>query len=505
MLRKIKTLLVIFPIISFSQSIIWEENFGEILYDQGYSIELSEDNGFIIAGRKGAVNESIENTPISSVNGDIHLIKISENGNVIWEQTFEDTTNFSYAKCIKKDNINGGYIIGGSCLLKINDDNPPELEWFNYDINSEDIIVTPEGNYISVGGSNINCTNPNNGFQISKIDNDGNLIDIQCYGDFGVGLEKAYSIDNIDSNNYLVIGTVNSPNCNLLTPENCGHIPEPSPGSDIGYHGGSDIWVMKVRDNGEYISQVALENGYIGKCYGGTGFDQGFDIQCINGDYGIICGYTESNGNDFYDDIITSVGGGDFWIIKINLNSGDVIWQKSIGGTNKDHSYALDIDNEENIYLTGLSYSNYLGQHNSLFSDENSGDLVVLKLDNNGNLVNGPICFGGSSIDLGLDIKFIEDNKCIITGYTDSQVELLPSFIDMKNNGDISSNNGLEDIWILKVDFEQKFSNLEPYILQNENIKTINLLGQKVLNNKDVFKISIDENGQIKKHIDIKK
>ena len=125
--------------ISFSQSIIWEENFGEILYDQGYSIELTEDNGFIIAGRKGAVNESIENTPSSSVDGDIHLIKISENGNVIWEQTFEDTTNFSYAKCIKKDNINGGYIIGGSCLLKINDDNP-ELNAFNSD-NSEDMVL----------------------------------------------------------------------------------------------------------------------------------------------------------------------------------------------------------------------------------------------------------------------------------------------------------------------------------------------------------------------------
>ena len=61
---------------------------------------------------------------------------------------------------------------------------------------------------------------------------------------------------------------------NLLTPENCGHIPEPFPGSDFGYHGGSDIWVMKVRDNGEYISQIALESGYIGKCYGGTDFDQ---------------------------------------------------------------------------------------------------------------------------------------------------------------------------------------------------------------------------------------
>ena len=75
----------------------------------------------------------------------------------------------------------------------------------------------------------------------------------------------------------------------------------------------------------------------------------------------------------------------------------------------------------------------------------------------------------------------------------------------MKNNGDISSNNGLEDIWILKVDFEQKFSDLNSYNIINESIEITNLLGQKGLNNKDVFKISIDENGQIKKHIDIKK
>ena len=75
----------------------------------------------------------------------------------------------------------------------------------------------------------------------------------------------------------------------------------------------------------------------------------------------------------------------------------------------------------------------------------------------------------------------------------------------MTNNGDISSNNGLEDIWILKVDFEQKFSDLNSYNIINESIEITNLLGQKGLNNKDVFKISIDENGQIKKHIDIKK
>ena len=496
-----KILLITIPIITNSQSIIWENNFGEILYDQGYSIELTEDNGYIIAGRKGAISESIENTPSLSVDGNFHIIKIQENGNIEWEQSYEDTTGFSYAKSIKKDNINGGYIIGGSCLLKINDENPPEVEWFNYDINSEDIIITPEGNYISVGGSNINCKNPNNGFQISKIDNEGNLIDIQCFGDFGNGIEKAYSIDNINEDNYLVIGTVNSSNCDLLNPENCGHIPEPSPGSDFGYHGGSDIWALKIRDNGNFLSQVSLENGIIGKCYGGTGFDQAYDIKCMNSEYAIMCGYTESNGNEFYDEMITSSGGGDFWIIKIDVNDGNVIWQKSIGGINKDHSYALDLDSQGNIYITGLSFSNYPGQHNSLFNEETSGDLIALQLDNNGNIIAGPICFGGSSIDVGMDIKYIDNGLCIITGYTDSQVELLPSFIDMESNGDISSNNGLEDIWVLKLDFNQKFSNINSFGIKKEFIQITNLLGQNTLNNKEIFKFYKYEDGEVRKYI----
>tara|TARA_B100001250_G_scaffold358990_1_gene335632 strand:- start:44 stop:700 length:657 start_codon:yes stop_codon:yes gene_type:complete len=214
-----------------------------------------------------------------------------------------------------------------------------------------------------------------------------------------------------------------------------------------------------------------------------------------------MCGYTESNGNEFYDEMITSSGGGDFWIIKIDNSNGNVLWQKSIGGINKDHSYALDLDPQGNIYITGLSFSNYPGQHNSLFSEEASGDLITFKLDNNGNIIKGPICFGGSSIDMGMDIKFIGNNTCIITGYTDSQVELLPSFIDMESNGDISSNNGLEDIWVLKIDFDQNFSNINSYNIKKEPIQITNLLGKNISNNKDLIKIYRYEDGTIKKKI----
>ena len=492
----IKSILLFFPIITICQSIVWEKNFGEILYDQGYSIQQTSDNGYIIAGRKGAVTESVENTPSISVNGDVFIIKINENGDFEWEITYahENPNQYSYAKCIKEDLINGGFIIGGSHILKINNSNPPEIEWQNYDINSEDIVITPEGNYISVGGSSLICQNPNNGFQISKINNQGNLITSECFGDNSTGIEKAYSIDHIDSNNYIVVGNVFSEACNFITPENCGQIPEPSPSSNFGYHGGGDIWVVKIKDNGTSLTHVPMESGTIGKCYGGSNFDQAYDVKCVNGQYAILCGYTESNGDEFYNDFITSEGGGDFWILKIDLSAGDLIWQKSIGQEYKDHAYALDIDNEENIYVTGLSFSNYSGQHETLFSEQNSGDLVVFKLNSSGDIINSPYCFGGSSIDFGLDIQVLENNMCVISGQTNSQVELLPSFIDLEINGDVSQNNGSEDIWVLKIDLTQNFSSINNiFNLKKQLVKRIGILGQE--NNTSEFYIEIYNDG----------
>ena len=104
-INHLRTILLIFPLITPSQSIVWEKNFGGILYDQGYSIQQTSDNGYIISGRKGAVTESIENTPSISVNGDVFIIKINENGDFEWEITYthENPDQYSYAKCIKKD------------------------------------------------------------------------------------------------------------------------------------------------------------------------------------------------------------------------------------------------------------------------------------------------------------------------------------------------------------------------------------------------------------------
>ena len=104
-----------------------------------------------------------------------------------------------------------------------------------------------------------------------------------------------------------------------------------------------------------------------------------------------------------------------------------------------------------------------------------------------------------------MDIKYIGNETCIITGYTDSQVELLPSFIDMESNGDVSSNNGLEDIWILKVDFNQNFSNINSLSLKKDIIQITNLLGQNTLNNKEIFKFYMNEDGEIKKYIHLNK
>ena len=73
------------------------------MYDQGYSIQQTSDNGYIIAGRKGAVTESVENTPSISVNGDVFIIKINDNGDFEWAQSQLDVLKSSTSKLIAND------------------------------------------------------------------------------------------------------------------------------------------------------------------------------------------------------------------------------------------------------------------------------------------------------------------------------------------------------------------------------------------------------------------
>lgn len=204
--------------------------------------------------------------------------------------------------------------------------------------------------------------------------------------------------------------------------------------------GGGEIYVVKTDDKGDTLwTQV----------YGGTGTDDGDDIQqTTDGGY-IITGNTSSFSAGIWRDVyllkITSTGvvqwsraygkagetdygmsvqqtidggyvvGGytrsygagdyDMYLIKTDVN-GDTLWTKTYGGTGKDRCYSVQQTTDTGFVLVGVTESYGVDPLNSY-------DVYVVKTDANGDTL-WTKTYGGIWGDYGQDIKLTTDGGYII-------------------------------------------------------------------------------------------
>ena len=98
-------------------------------------------------------------------------------------------------------------------------------------------------------------------------------------------------------------------------------------GDVTGNHGGLDYWIVKSDDSGNLQWQKSI---------GGTADDFAYAIQqSADGGY-IVAGDSWSTDGD----VTGNHGGYDDWIVKSD-SSGNLQWQKSLGGTADDFAYAI--------------------------------------------------------------------------------------------------------------------------------------------------------------------
>tara|TARA_B100001287_G_scaffold189690_1_gene160225 strand:+ start:918 stop:2408 length:1491 start_codon:yes stop_codon:yes gene_type:complete len=113
----------------------------------------------------------------------------------------------------------------------------------------------------------------------------------------------------------------------------------------------------------------------------------------------------------------------------------EIEWQKCIGGSNNEEASDIIATDDGGYALTGRTSSN-----DGDVSDNHGGmDLWVLKLSSLGDII-WQRCYGGSYDEEGESIQQTSDGGYIALGRTYS------------NDGDVTSNNGNGDIWILKID-----------------------------------------------------
>jgi hypothetical protein len=168
-------------------------------------------------------------------------------------------------------------------------------------------------------------------------------------------------------------------------------------------------------------------------CFGGSEKDIAYDIIEIPGGY-FILGTTESNDGDisFFNGII------DGWLIRTD-SAGNIIWEKTYGGSSGDGFRRIFPDNSGNYILVGgsgssdgdVSYNPYPG----------SESFWIVKIDIEGNIIWDKIV-GGSYGDKIWNASSTLDGGVVAMGQTTS------------NNGHVSVSYGGKDTWFVKLSAE---------------------------------------------------
>jgi hypothetical protein len=188
----------------------------------------------------------------------------------------------------------------------------------------------------------------------------------------------------------------------------------------------SDLCIVKTDNVGNRIWY---------KAYGGKIYEEPKSILQTNDDNIIISAKTNST------DLADYKGGRfDAWIFKID-SSGQILWQKTFGGSSEDNCSELTKTSDGGFVMIGYTNSN----DKDIPQNKGKNDVWILKLDSLGN-IEWSKTFGGTNEDKGYSILQKQDEGFIFIASSNSY------------DGDFSNNKGLYDIWIVELD---KFGNIK--------------------------------------------
>ena len=177
------------------------------------------------------------------------------------------------------------------------------------------------------------------------------------------------------------------------------------------------------------ISMKNFRGGKITSIFGGSEIDEAFGIiKSSDGNY-VIVGDTRSNDKN----VSHNNGASDLWIIKISP-SGNLLWEKTFGGTSFDAGRSISNTSDNGFLISGSSRS----MDGDLTTNQGQNDVWLLKIDSSGNLL-WQKSLGGSNIDFAYDALELQDNSFIVIGESSSA------------DKDIQENKGFTDLLIAKL------------------------------------------------------
>lgn len=345
----------------------WSKTFGGSDDDRGRDIIQTNDNGFLITGFSRSSDGDVSE---NNGNYDFWTLKLDALGTILWEKSF-GFSGSDQAYTIKKTTDNG-FLLGGS------------------------LDVSASG-----GQGNSKSLHAGGDFWLIKIDENGTKLWSRYFG--GLFTDSLYDIEETENGDFILVGSSDSSDTDIS--------------SNLGTY---DFWVVKIDKNGDLVWE---------KSFGGTQADEAFSIAKTNDNHFLIAGNTRS----LDVDVTENVGSSDIWIIKIN-EDGALIWEQTFGGSNFEVANKIIKSSQNGFYVVGSSRSLDF----DVSKNEGNKDVWILKIDENGNLV-WQKSIGGSDLDEATGIIETENNGIIIVGESwSSDIEII-------------ENKGFSDVLIVNL------------------------------------------------------
>ena len=233
-------------------------------------------------------------------------------------------------------------------------------------------------------------------FWCHKIDLEGNILWRKYFG--GTNNDRSYdSIETVDGD-FIIVGSSESSDNDISTPK-----------------GSYDIWVIKLSSNGDFLWE---------RSYGGSKYETANSIIQSSDKKIHILGSTLSDDKD----ISFQMGSSDFCLLTIDLD-GNLLSEQTFGGSNFDMGKKIEIDNKDNLWLTGYSRSLDF----DLSFNKGKNDAVLIQLSKN-TILKKVLAIGAEGEDIANSLIHFNENEIIVAGYSDSKGDY---FAENKGGKDI--------------------------------------------------------------------
>ena len=295
---------------------VWERYFGGTRHDYLMSSISTRDGGFVIAGTSFS-NQSGDKKENNLGGSDVWLIRLSENGEELWQKTLGTKSNDEASAIVQSTDL--GFFVAGN----INDNKKL--------FGSKDVFVSK----LDKDGK-LKQTTILGGKSLDEVTDmtptpDGGAV-LLVYSTSGKtdNLDNAETSDSSRNNNPQSSNTQNE----TAIPEITSTVKTFIGKSEDGF-GSGDYWVIKLDKNANVEWQ---------KTYGGSGDDRPKTVANTQNGY-IVVGESRSQSSDTKKENVKE--GTDIWVINLD-KTGNEIWQKSYSFGNREVAMSLDVIRKTN-------------------------------------------------------------------------------------------------------------------------------------------------------------